>query len=223
MTLPIIISTYNRFELLQQTLDSLQKNSDSDLEIVVIDDASTDVRVYDYLDSQKDIIYYRFERQVNIATVKNKGIELSTRQKYICMVDNDVYFMPHWDTVLIKVLETFSDIGIVGGKKHPHHNVLESRKMDNIEVMITDNQPGYCLLLERENLDKIGEMICATNGFYGHEDTILCEKIRNMGKLVVAVNPPVIYHCGVRNNVGYAADYSEMMNFANLHPEIKFL
>ena len=42
MKIPVVIATYNRLELLKQTIDSLKKNSDNEIEIIVVDDASTE-------------------------------------------------------------------------------------------------------------------------------------------------------------------------------------
>jgi len=221
--IPVVISTFNRLELLQQTIDSLRKNSDNELEIIVVDDASTEPGVVPYLDSQNDISYYVFQERVPVAEVKNKGVQMSSKQKYICMIDNDVYFLPHWDTVLIDVLNKHKDIGMVGSKRHPHHKILETRNMAGHDVLIMENQPGYCFFLERKLLDEMGNLEGVPGSWYGHEDSMLVEKIKRSGRLVATVAPPVMYHCGMRNLVNFAADYPEMVELSKLNPNIKFL
>lgn len=225
--IPVVISSYNRLNLLKQTIETLKANSDNEIQIYVVDDASEDEMIREYFKTEPGVMFHQFDKRENIATVKNKGIELATsfssKEKYVCLADNDIYFMPHWDTKLIKVLEKFPDIGMVGGKRHPHHRFSETRILDDMTVMITENQPGYHLLLERETLDKVGIMTSSGNGFYGYEDTILCEGIRKLGKVTAAVDPPVVYHCGLCNLNGKASDYPEMMSLASNHPYIKFL
>lgn len=231
MHLPIVIATYNRLELLKQTLTTLRLHSDNELEIIVVDDASTDPNVFKYLKSQKDIEYLRLKQRIQVAEVKNQGIALVSPSKYICIVDDDMYFLPHWDTVLIQALETYSDILLIGGKPHPHHTILEKRPLkinvdnyvDNFQVLTMNTQPGYCFFMERKTLNQLHFMEAHSEDIYGHEDTVICDKIHNMNKKVASINPPVLYHCGATNLVSYAADYPEMMAIAKQHPEIKFL
>ena len=224
MRIPVVIATYNRVELLKQTIDSLKKNSDNEIEIIVVDDASTEPEAIKYLNSLKDIKFFRFTDNVGVAKVKNKGIEMASPSDYIHICDNDIYYLPHWDIKLIQVLETYEDIGLVGGKRHSHHRIYETRKMLDDEVFILENQPGYSFFMRRKLLDEIGEFEVNDPKAFFHADSVMCERIKAKGKLLGAVNPPVIYHCGLNNFQGLrASDYPEMQIISQSHPEIKFL
>lgn len=227
-TLPVVIATFNRLELLKQTIETAKKNADNKLEIIVVDDASND-GTKEYLKSLDFIKYYRFKEHAYIAGVKNKGIEMASPSKYIYISDNDIYFLPHWDSIMIKALETYSDVGIVGGRKHPHHRILTDRadslrRIDNITVCLVDNQAGYSFMLRRKDLDEVGyfnDTIQA--GIRGGEDNDFIERMKSKGKIVACVDPPVLYHCGLYSFTGNpTSDYPEMINLQYSHSEILF-
>jgi len=220
MKLSVVVATYNREKLLKQTLDSLKKNSDNEIEIIVVDDASTEPETIEYLDSLKDIKLFRFSENVGVARVKNKGIEMASLTEYIHICDNDIYYLPHWDTGLIEILEKHKDVGLVGGKRHPHLVVWEVR--DNGKTLIMENQPGYSFFMERKFLDEVGWFETENPNSIGHADSIMCERVKAKNKKIATVDPPVIYHCGAKNFKGLFA-YPEMQIISQLHSEIKFL
>src|SRR3990167_1022976 len=224
MILPVIISTRNRVKLLKQTLESLRKNSDNPLEIVVIDDASGS-KTWDFLLTQKDIKSFRFEDRLTIAEVKKKGYELCSRKQYVYFSDDDVYFEPHWDSKLISILQKFPDIGVVGGRHHPHHQIFSTCPLNGEgQILICEQQAGYSLLLRQKDYRAIKGYEVSERTEDGGEDTLICDMIKAQGKLVASIDPPVIVHCGLKNHRGLnAADYHEMMEIQARRPEILFL
>src|SRR4030066_804481 len=177
--LPVVISTYNRLELLKQTLESLQKNTYNDLEIIVIDDASNDdKKTIKFLNEQKEITFYLFHNKATIAEVKQKGFESVTRGKYVYFSDDDVYFEKNWDVKLIKVLETFPDIGVVGGRHHPHHVIFDKFKFEEDEILICEQQAGYSLMLRQKDYKAIGGYEVSNRTKDGGEDTLVCDMIK---------------------------------------------
>lgn len=236
--LPTVIASYNRQELLQQTIESAIKNADNQLDIIVVNDASTD-KTEEYLDSLTNIRHVDLKERASVAIVKNTGIEMVKESEYICVSDNDVYYLPHWDSTLIKVLDTYPDIGAVGGKKHPHHRLawdlpvtlkvllrkgepfINIRKLDDsTNVQLVEQQAGYSLMLRREDMDKLGGFNIALPT---SEDNDFCERVMAMGKFIAAVDPPVLHHCGLCTYTGNkSADYPEMMNLQYTHSEVKF-
>ena len=173
MILPVIISTRNRVKLLKQTLESLRKNSDNPLEIVVIDDASGS-KTWDFLLTQKDIKSFRFEDRVTIAEVKKKGYELCSRKQYVYFSDDDVYFEPHWDSKLISILQKFPDIGVVGGRHHPHHQIFSTCPLNGEgQILICEQQAGYSLLLRQKDYRAIKGYEVSERTEDGGEDTLI--------------------------------------------------
>lgn len=91
----VIITTYNRADLLPRALDSLISQFDTDWEAIIIDDGSTDdtaTVVLPYLKPGNKIRYIRQEN-TGYSGAKNTGI-LSSRGKFITFLDSDDEYDP---------------------------------------------------------------------------------------------------------------------------------
>jgi glycosyltransferase involved in cell wall biosynthesis len=91
----IIITTYNRAEILKRALDSLLSQTERDWEAIIIDDESNDdtySQVLPYLKRNPAIRYYR-NNHSGEAMSKNKGINLSAG-KYVSFLDSDDEYRP---------------------------------------------------------------------------------------------------------------------------------
>lgn len=88
----IIIPVYNVEELLPRCLDSVVKQSLEDIEIIIINDGSTDKSLeicQKYAKDDKRIIIYSQENQ-GVAAARNMGLKLATSE-FIGFVDPDDY------------------------------------------------------------------------------------------------------------------------------------
>lgn len=110
MILTIIIPTFNRFEALQNAINSVLSQSDQTTEIIVINDGSTDQNYYtkkntnshlrqiDLLENQKNKIGYSTDAIRNIGVIEAKG-------KYIGFLDDDDIWLPGKIETQIDILE----------------------------------------------------------------------------------------------------------------------
>lgn len=98
----VVIPTYNRCELLKRAVDSVEKQSFKDYEIIIIDNNSTD-ETHDYLKTKKNIIYKRINNNGVIAKSRNLGIEIS-RGQWVSFLDTDDTWFEQ------KLEETFREI-----------------------------------------------------------------------------------------------------------------
>ena len=96
----VIIPTFNRFRYLLNAIASVKKQTHANIEIIVVNDCSTDP---DYLncDFGKDVIVVHLEKNSkNIfgyacaGYVRNKGINISTGN-YIAFLDDDDIWFPN--------------------------------------------------------------------------------------------------------------------------------
>lgn len=221
MKISVIIATYNRPLLLMQTIESLQKNTVSDLEMIVVNDASDNPDVDKCLEKVTGMVYYKFDRRVSIGEVKNKGISLLGKSDYIHFSDDDVYYTPEWDLRLIDILENFTEIGVVGGSAHSQHTIISKKILGNNEILIMNSQPGYSLFIRSKDLDKFTPFMTFNLEISGGEDSGFCERVLENNMKIAAINPPVIYHCGLKNFRGLpVAGYEDMLAVKALHPEI---
>lgn len=88
----IVIPTYNRSHMLGKALESVNRQTYTDWELIVVDDGSTDNTkevVESYNDSR---IKYFFQTNQERSAARNNGVEKACG-KYICFLDSDDYFL----------------------------------------------------------------------------------------------------------------------------------
>lgn len=94
----VIVPTFNRFKLLLNTIESIKSQTYSNIEIIVVNDCSTEKEYYDYNWDGINIIHLD-KRSKDIfgfacaGYVRNKGIEKS-KGKYIAFCDDDDIWFP---------------------------------------------------------------------------------------------------------------------------------
>ena len=96
----VIIPTYNRFKYLLNTIESVKKQTFTNLEIIVINDKSTQKEYYEYDWDANNIIIIHLQENTKkmfgyacAGYVRNKGIERSTGN-YIAFCDDDDIWFP---------------------------------------------------------------------------------------------------------------------------------
>jgi teichuronic acid biosynthesis glycosyltransferase TuaG len=135
----IIIPSYNRFKYLLNTIQSVKEQTYKNIEIIVINDCSTEKEYYEYNWKDNGIIILHLEYNTKTILgyacagyVRNKGIEISTG-KYIGFCDDDDILLPIRFELQIKAIEetgckmSCTD-GFIGSgvydstKKYPKYN-----------------------------------------------------------------------------------------------------
>lgn len=154
-----IITTHNRADLLPRALDSVIVQSYENIEIIVVDDGSTDgteevVRRY-----QQDVTlnYIRLKKSVGACKARNKGIETASgefvaglddddkwhkdRIKELVAAYNDNYAAVTSDTVMV-----YKD-GQARWKKKKHID---------LDTLLYTNQVGNQVLVRRDRMMSVG-------------------------------------------------------------------
>ena len=92
MFFSIIIPTYNNAYFLKKAIDSIQKQSDNNFELIVIDNHSTD-ETSQIIDKSKinNLVYKKIKNSGIIAKSRNLGIEIS-KGDWIMFLDSDDSF-----------------------------------------------------------------------------------------------------------------------------------
>ena len=85
----IVIPTYNRTELLKESIESVINQDYTNIEIIVIDDCS-EIDTYSYLKENfgDRIVFYRNKINSGGAYSRNKGVELASGE-FISFLDSD--------------------------------------------------------------------------------------------------------------------------------------
>lgn len=93
-TISVVIPTHNRADVLPRALDSALKQTHKDIEVIVIDDASTDATksvVNDYNDDR--IRYFQHKKSRGGSGARNTGIEKASGA-FVAFLDDDDEWRP---------------------------------------------------------------------------------------------------------------------------------
>lgn len=155
MGVSVVIPCFNSGATIKQTISSVKAQNYENVEIIVIDDGSTDLATIDILDSLSDVILIR---QINLGLprARNVGFAAATGD-YILPLDADDWLEPGALSDLVAALEknpnaafAFSHIQLEGESK----GIL--KKYYNFFEQLFLNQMPYCLLLRRSVWDELG-------------------------------------------------------------------
>lgn len=89
----VIVTTYNRFELLCSAIDSILTQTYSNIEIIVVDDCSTDATENKIENFIGQIKYVRNDKNIGLSASRNVGISVSSGT-YISFLDDDDEILP---------------------------------------------------------------------------------------------------------------------------------
>jgi glycosyltransferase involved in cell wall biosynthesis len=84
----VVIPTYNRADKVQKGVESVLAQSFTDLEVIVVDDGSSDETGRTLKDAFGDRIRYFFQPNQGVSVARNKGIE-EARGEWIAFLDSD--------------------------------------------------------------------------------------------------------------------------------------
>jgi len=124
----VIIPTYNRLHTLDRAIKSVLCQTNDNLEIIVIDDGSTD-GTDNYIKNIEDdrIVYIKHEFNKGVSAARNTGI-MASKGEFIALLDSDDEWMPEKTAIQ---LETFSKYGenIIAGCTG-HYLIQPDRKLE---------------------------------------------------------------------------------------------
>jgi len=145
----LIIPCYNARQTLGKCLNSVLEQSYSNLEIIIIDDGSTDGTSKIYEDFQRRDKRIKIFKQDNsgVSKARNRGVKVATGE-YICFVDSDDWVEPNYCSELYhSLLEENADIAIVEASyEDANGNVVFNKPIS--EEKVIDGKRALALLLE---------------------------------------------------------------------------
>lgn len=122
----IIITTYNRPDILPKTIESVLSQTFSNFELIIIDDCSeepTKKCVLSFNDER--IIYKRNTINLHLSASRNKGIEISSGS-YVCFLDDDDIW--HKDKLIMQI-EKFQNLNDKYGLVYTWMNIVSGSKV----------------------------------------------------------------------------------------------
>jgi len=107
----VIIPTYNRARMLPKAIDSVLNQFYKNVEIIVIDDGSTDDTKVVLAPYMNNILYVTTDHK-GAAHARNTGMRAATG-KYIAFLDSDDIYLPHKLAIQVPFIEAHPEIGMV--------------------------------------------------------------------------------------------------------------
>lgn len=164
----VIVPTYNRPDMLGECLDSLNGQTYSSLEVLVVNDGGQDVEeIISNLDRAKNVRYIRHATNRGLAAARNSGIR-AAKGKYIAYLDDDdIYYPDHIET-LVEYLEkshhlvAYTDACRAVQKKENGGYVVDKRDVpysidfDRDRMLISNYIPVLCMMHDISCLDTAG-------------------------------------------------------------------
>lgn len=160
----VIIPTFNRSELLKKAIESLEKQSHQNLEIIIIDDFSTDNTAAIVAEMTDDrIIYLKHEVNKGGSEARNTGLRRATGN-FIGFLDSDDQWLPE---KIEKQLEKFNDepdvgvvysgVQVVDENNQPTRKIIPEYRGDILSKLLEFNyiDTTSSVLVRKEVLDQI--------------------------------------------------------------------
>ncbi len=126
MLFTVVIPTYNRKDILGETIQSVLNQKFTDFELLIVDDGSTDNTkelVAEYMSRNPLKIKYIYQNNSERSAARNNGIQ-SALGDFVVLLDSDDTFLPHHLELLAQTI-----------RKHPscnffstHYDFIENEK-----------------------------------------------------------------------------------------------
>jgi GT2 family glycosyltransferase len=244
-TVDVIIPVYNQLDCVKTCVESVIKASVfNEYEIIVIDDASTESGVTEYLQAKDRgglITLFRNELNLGFTGTVNFGMGLHS-DRDVLLLNSDTYVHSSWAERMRRAAYSDRDIATVSPLTNASHisNYPNRGSNDGIALEVTDDvlddlaadsnrgryidvhtNVGFCMFIKRESLDSVG-LFDRVNFPVGYgEESDFCYRTRKLGwRHVVAGDVFVRHFEGQSFGERKRQLMQEMFGrFDRLHPE----
>lgn len=207
----IIISTYNQKKLLEETLESVKKNTNyKEYKVYVVDDSGKGEIGKEIKNKFKWIELITNKENKGFSVSNNIGIKTALKKykpEYFLLLNDDTEIIDKdWLKKMIDVGERDKKIGILGCKIIYPDGSLQNlggyMKAWRIEIELKDNKRnafavdhvmGAFMLIKRETIKKVG-MLDERYSPYLLEDTDYCLRAKEKGLKIISVPHVRIIH-----------------------------
>ncbi|MBR3214728.1 MAG: glycosyltransferase [Methanosphaera sp.] len=210
----VVIPIYNAYEETKSCIESVLENTTIDYELLLINDSSTDERIYELLESYRDYSNITvIHNDVNQGFVKNVNKAFMNTSNDVVLLNSDTIVTPKWLQKLKYKAYTNHKIATVtavsnnaGAFSVPQPeandipdqftindmaNIVEKASDDSIVQTPTAN--GFCMYIKKEAINDVGFFDEIYGMGYGEENDFCMRLLRKGWKHVI--DPSVyIYH-----------------------------
>lgn len=130
----VIIPNWNGETLLKDCLQSLQKQTYKDFEIILVDNGSTDDSIEYVLENFPKVKTIKLSKNFGFAKAINEGVKTSVA-KYVAFLNNDTEVTNNWLENLIKVVQKHPEAISVNSKILNFYN---RKLIDGVGILINE-------------------------------------------------------------------------------------
>jgi glycosyltransferase involved in cell wall biosynthesis len=190
----VIVPVHNEEESITRCLDSILMQSNVKLEIIVIDDGSTDATVHKIKSLSDDrLVCIKLGENLGVAAARNVGIERA-RGQYIAFCDADDYWLPEKLQTQLKAMSA-SGCNVSHSsywqEKDERRTLISCKRYVSLTDMLWHNHiPNLTGLYDCKILGKF------TQQQLHHEDYEMWYRILKSGKSIGVEQPLAVYSIG---------------------------
>lgn len=191
----VVIPCFNYGRYLREAVESALNQTVTSLEVIVVDDGSTDPDTHAELLKLKEIPRVRVVRQTNqgLSTTRNNGILLA-QGEYICCLDADDTMEPSYIELAVAVLEADQSVGFAYSWVRlfgDESRIWKTRDFD-IECALSENHTAVSAVFRRDDwLAAGGYRPTMRNGY---EDWEFWLRLASLGRRGRVIRTPMFNH-----------------------------
>lgn len=209
ISVSVVISTYNRASTLVDTLESLERQTFRDFEVVIVNGPSTDGTL-NVVSKFKGRLTLRETKNRNLSESRNIGIAAS-RGEVVAFLDDDAVADPNW---LRDLVEPYNDaeVGGVGGLVYDHtgaklqykYSACYRRGTTTFDITppfdaLTTRGADPFLYIQGTNCSFRRSCLVLIGGFneqieYYHDETDVCMRVIDLGFRICSLDKASVIH-----------------------------
>lgn len=152
---------HSRHDLMKKSFESLIKNTDYPVEIIVMDNGGNPDDTDFFLEQAragKIQTLVRYGNNMNFAFAWNQGFRLATGD-YVCFTCNDIEFAPGWLSTCIGLLEKYSDRKLIATPLITRDKNTASYNKELLpDARINSLAGSACYIIRPEDFREIGDV-----------------------------------------------------------------
>lgn len=215
MKVSVLLTTYNRPEMLKKAVESVLNQSFTDYELIILDDNSDNILQRAYLAACTDLENIRVIRSTvspedrkkttRYATMVNIGLK-EAQGEYIAYLCDDDYFEPTKLELMVKYLDEHPEVSVVYGKQRivqlvngqevPYAGIF--REATEVKTNASCQVDHSSVMMRRNLVEKVGYWD-DDPGWWGSADGVYWDKLNQAGFYfypIDVVTDTHVYHDG---------------------------
>jgi GT2 family glycosyltransferase len=220
----VVVPNWNGLNETRSCLDALVKVTYPRVEVIVVDNGSTDGSVDALQAEYPQVMLLPLSDNVGFAGGNNHGLRHALRwgADYVLLLNNDARIAPDTVDMLVQAAQADRQVGILGpiiyrddGSQHIESaggrlNLytgrfchFETLPADQVHPYEVDMVSGCAMIVRREVMEQVG--LLNERYFAYFEDAEWCVRVRRAGYRVVAVPGAQVWHRGSTASGGFHA------------------